>query len=198
VIVDPVDVDRRIERKMLELRIDRDARRALDAQEGGPIVEPEILTLRERLKRPRVTMTTGSNAGKSRDRACCAQRSSRLAIRRSRATTSAVWPMGTTGWGKTALSATSGVIVDLDFEMSEAQQINWLRDQKIRRDDKVIPISMRGSAARFNILDPDIRREWAKRLRVLGTEAIVWIASVPGRRARPRRTPGDRPAVDCL
>src|SRR5690606_26456089 len=59
----------------------------------------------------------------------------------------------------------------LDFEMSEHQLDDWLGDQGIENDDKVVVAPMRGKAATFDIIDDDVRAEWATRLR--GTTYLV-------------------------
>jgi len=71
------------------------------------------------------------------------------------------------------VNATSGAIVVLDLEMSANQLDDGLRDQRIRRDDKIIPIPMRGAASAFNILDPERRSIWAKRFKSMSVEVIV-------------------------
>jgi hypothetical protein len=67
----------------------------------------------------------------------------------------------------------TGSVALLDFEMSERQLDAWLRAQRIRNDDQVIPIPFRGQAAAFNILDPEIRVQWAERLRERRTSYVI-------------------------
>jgi hypothetical protein len=40
----------------------------------------------------------------------------------------------------------------------------WLRDQDIDRTDAVSVLSLRGRSSSFNILDPEVRAEWAQRI----------------------------------
>lgn len=55
-------------------------------------------------------------------------------------------------------------VVLLDNEMSPSQIRRWLRDQGIRKTDAVDVVSLRGRLSSFNILDPEVRREWADRI----------------------------------
>jgi hypothetical protein len=75
--------------------------------------------------------------------------------------------------GQYDVVATSTTIAALDFEMSPDTHDAWLGAQRIRRDDKVLSILMRGNARAFDILDPGRRREWAQRLKVLGVEVLI-------------------------
>jgi hypothetical protein len=57
--------------------------------------------------------------------------------------------------------------------MSEAQLDAWLATQQIRNDDRVWPISLRGNAGAFDLLDPNVRAEWAVRFRQTGTRYLI-------------------------
>jgi hypothetical protein len=57
----------------------------------------------------------------------------------------------------------------LDFEMGADQLDDWLRDQQIRNDDRVLVMPMRGRAALFDLLDDRLLAEWAKLLSDRGT-----------------------------
>src|SRR5688572_840423 len=147
--------------------------RILEAEERGPILEPEILTLRERLAMPRTEPMW---------------RVARWQQKSARVLLPAQFKSGKTtlignyvrcladgdDWlGQDFVSATAGAIALLDFEMSAVQMDDWLRSQRIRRDDKVLAIPMRGNAAVFDILDTCRRSRWAKRLKVAGVETVV-------------------------
>ncbi len=67
--------------------------------------------------------------------------------------------------GRDAVTPIDGTLVLLDNEMSAYQGDEWLREQGIRHDDRVVPVSLRGRAASFNILDDRIRGEWVRRVR---------------------------------
>jgi hypothetical protein len=171
--IDPVDLERRVGQELLKLRVRRHAERALASEERGPFAEPEILTLRERLARPRTPTL---------------YRIDRWQPPGSRVMLAAQFKAGKTtlignyircladgdDWlGQDLVSATSGAIALLDFEMAVSQLDDWLQAQRIRRDDKVIAIPMRGYASAFDILDPHVRDRWVKRLKVLGAEALI-------------------------
>jgi hypothetical protein len=50
-----------------------------------------------------------------------------------------------------------GSVIHIDTEMSGAQLDEWLRAQRIQRDDRVIVIPLRGQVAALNLLDQDTR-----------------------------------------
>ena len=60
----------------------------------------------------------------------------------------------------------------LDFEMDARKIRQWLRDQKITYGDHVHVIPLRGKVSRFDILDPEIRSQWATRLR--GSDVAIF------------------------
>lgn len=59
----------------------------------------------------------------------------------------------------------------IDNELSTRQLRRWYRDQNITHTDAVDIIPLRGAAATFDILDPVIRQQWAKRL--AGTDFLI-------------------------
>jgi hypothetical protein len=61
----------------------------------------------------------------------------------------------------------------LDFEMGENQLDRWYADQDIRNPGQVFLVSLRGSAAAFDILDPVIRAQWVARLKAEGCRYLV-------------------------
>jgi hypothetical protein len=61
----------------------------------------------------------------------------------------------------------------LDAELPKQTLQEWLRDQAIENVDNVVPISLRGREASFNILDEATRARWAEALRGLGIEVLV-------------------------
>lgn len=65
------------------------------------------------------------------------------------------------------------VVVGLDNEMNDSMLNDWYRAQQIRHPDKVRLLAMRGTVAQFNILDPLIRRHWARRLKSYGTTDLI-------------------------
>jgi hypothetical protein len=59
----------------------------------------------------------------------------------------------------------TGTVVLLDFEMGAGQLTDWLGAQRIRADDRVVVVPLRGRAASFDITDAKVRAEWVARLR---------------------------------
>lgn len=57
-----------------------------------------------------------------------------------------------------------GRVVLLDNEMSRSQVRRWLRDQGVRKTDAVEIVTLRGRLSSFNILNPEVRNEWASRI----------------------------------
>ena len=66
----------------------------------------------------------------------------------------------------------NGCVAVCDLEMS-TQLFDWLGDQRIRRDDRLIVIPMRGQASTFNILDDEIRSLWARRFKAAGVVYLI-------------------------
>lgn len=62
-----------------------------------------------------------------------------------------------------------GTIAVFDNELYIGTIRRWLRDQGIRNTDRVVVIPLRGAVSSFNIIDPDVRAEWAATLRSHGT-----------------------------
>jgi hypothetical protein len=71
------------------------------------------------------------------------------------------------------VSRLTGVLALVDFEMQESQLDTWLASQNIRNDDRVFPISLRGKASAFDILDPRVRADWALRFRQASTDYLM-------------------------
>jgi hypothetical protein len=74
---------------------------------------------------------------------------------------------------KHGVSPISGTVAVLDFEMGADQLDNWLRDQRIRNDDRVRVEALRGRAAAFDLLDERRRAKWAELLRQHGAGYLV-------------------------
>jgi hypothetical protein len=153
-----------LSREVANQRLRRDARRILEAEDRPPPIRPEVLTLRERLARPVPSTVFRIDGWQPAG---------------SRVVLAAQYKAGkTTMTGNLARSLVDGdpwldlakvtpidtALVILDFEMSPAQMDQWLGDQGIRNDDRVIPIPMRGNAGAFDLLDPARRTQWAAEL----------------------------------
>lgn len=61
----------------------------------------------------------------------------------------------------------------LDAELPLQTLQEWLRDQRIENGENVLPISLRGREAAFNVMDAATRARWAETLRGLGVEVLV-------------------------
>jgi hypothetical protein len=147
------------------LRDDRAIKRELDAEERAPLEAPDVATLRERLARPRTET---------------AWRIERWQPAHSRIMLSAQFKAGkTTLVGNLIRSLTDGdpflsrdvvtrvkgCVALLDFEMGQTQLDEWLRVQRIRADDRVLIIPLRGMASAFDITLPEVRSQWVARFR---------------------------------
>lgn len=55
-------------------------------------------------------------------------------------------------------------VVLIDDELSRRMVRQWLREQGILKTDAVTVFSLKGALSSFNILDPEVRREWAERI----------------------------------
>ena len=150
---------------MVSLRITREAGVASMLKSAALATPPSLMTLRERLERPRPALTWRINGWLPRG---------------ARVILSAQFKAGKTTlvgnlirsvvdsdeWlGVAAVTRIDGAVALFDFEMSEFQLDDWLRDQTIRHDGCVIVAAMRGRASTFNILDKAVRTKWATWLR---------------------------------
>jgi len=157
--------ERRITEVMERERIKRDAHRRLDAEECGPRTPPEVLTLRERLTRPRDDVAFRIDRWLPRDGRGV------FAAQAKTGKTTIVHNLirclvdGDAFLGRDAVTPIDGAVVLVDLEMSRTQLERWLTAQAIRNDHRVLPIALRGQATAFNILNPDVRAEWARRFR---------------------------------
>jgi len=155
--------EQRITTELARERARREARRRLDAEERGTAREPEIVTLQERLARPRQALLSRIDCWQPRD---------------ARVIVSAQFKAGKTVLvgnlirslvdgdpflGRDRVTPIAGRVALLDFEMSTTQLDDWLRAQGIRHADRVLVIPMRGQAGAFNILEPATRAAWAGR-----------------------------------
>jgi hypothetical protein len=67
--------------------------------------------------------------------------------------------------GKYQTEPIQGGVILLDFEMDDSRVRKWLRDQQIQNVVGGTVKPLRGKASSFDILDPQIRTEWAARIR---------------------------------
>ena len=168
----------RIEEELVRLRVTREARRRLDADEHGAATIPAFQTLRDRLALPRDPVR---------------YRIEGWMPRRGRVMLAAQFKAGkTTFVGNVIRSLVDdaafldrdrvvpidGTLALIDTEMSgddarQGQLDAWLADQGIREMDRVHPVPLRGRVAAFNLLDPHVRRDWAARFRGAGTTFLI-------------------------
>lgn len=160
-------------RELAIQRVRRDARRILDAEERPLVQRPEVLTLRERLARPRDPVRwriEGWQPVRSRIVLAAQFKAGKTTVTGNLARSL----LDGDDWlGRFKVDPISGTVVILDFEMGADQGDDWLGAQRIVNDDRVIPIWMRGNAAAFDILDRGRRAEWAAELRRLNCGYLV-------------------------
>ena len=156
-------------------RIRREARRLIDTEERGQTSHtPSLQTLRERLTAP-----LAPTSYRIEGRQPCGSRvmlAAQFKAGKTTLTGNLIRSLidGDLFLGRDAVSPIAGRAVVLDFEMSESQLVSWLADQKIRDDDRVIAVALRGRAVAFDILNVDIRARWAQRLRGVACTYLVW------------------------
>jgi hypothetical protein len=155
----------RLAEELALLRARREARRLLDAEERPPASLPEILTLRERLQRPREPVTyriEGWQPAGSRLVLVAQFKAGKTTLVGNLAR---VLVDGGLFLGRDQAHPVGGTVALVDVEMSAAQFDTWLASQKIVHDDRVVVVPLRGAAGAFDILTPDRRTEWAALLR---------------------------------
>jgi hypothetical protein len=167
------DHQRRVTAILERERAQREARRVLAAEDRAAITVPALRPLRERLSigEPEVSW-----------------RIARWQPRDSRVILAAPYKAGKTTLVANlirslvddipflqydAVDAITGTVVLLDTEMSDRQLDTWLKAQRIEGDDRVIVGSLRGRAARFNVIDPTIRTAWARRLHEVKASYLI-------------------------
>ena len=156
-----------------ELRILDEARHRLAVEHRGHIDPPELLTLRDRLARPRTPTRWRIDGWQPAGSRVV------LAAQFKAGKTTLVGNLirslvdGDDWLDKHEATPVSGTVAVLDFEMGADQLDDWLRDQQIRKDDQVLVIPMRGRAALFDLLDDRRLAEWAKLLHNRSTEYLI-------------------------
>lgn len=165
--------DREVSAETRKLRVRDEARRALAAELRGTVDPPAIASLRDRLARPRPPQRWRISDWQPVGARVM------LAAQFKAGKTSVVGNLarclvdGDLWLGRHEIAPVDGTVVIIDFEMSDHQLDDWLRDQGIRHDDRIIVVPMRGRAAAFDILDPRVLAEWAARLRDCGAAYVV-------------------------
>ena len=130
----------RVQAEMSRERARREARRRLDAEERGAIPQPEILTLRERLARPRVASAWRIAGWQPRDLRVM------LAAQYKAGKTTTVGGVvrclvdDDLHPGRAVVTPVTGTVALLDTEISAGQLEDWLGAQRIRNDDRVVVV----------------------------------------------------------
>lgn len=152
------------------LRIDREARRLVAAEERADVPFPEALSLADLLDEPEEPVV---------------YRIDRLWPTAGRVVLAAPMKSGkTTLTGNLARSLVDGDpflgefevdpvrrVVVLDDEMDRSQIKRWLRAQGIEHPERVTVVPMRGRVASFDLLDPAVRAEWVEVIR--GADVVL-------------------------
>jgi AAA domain len=172
----PADVDLAegaIQHRMTVLRVDREARRRLDDEDRPPITLPPIKRLDELLAEPDTEQQ---------------YRIDQLAPADARIMLNAQWKAGKTTivgnlaralvdnepfLGRFGVNMPAQHVVLIDDELSENTVRRWLREQNIANTAAVNVITLRGKLSTFNLLDDQLRAEWAQRLGALGCDYLV-------------------------
>jgi hypothetical protein len=77
--------------------------------------------------------------------------------------------------GKFAVNHTAHRIVVIDNEMTEPMLRRWLRRQQVRNTAAVADVvNLRGQAGLFDMSNHRLRGEWARRLRDLGCDVVIF------------------------
>ena len=155
-----------------EKRLDREIKRELDAEDRPPFVMPEIVSLMERLKKEiDETAWRIANLLPVDARALLA---AQFKAGKTTLTMNLVRALADGGnFLDCRVDTVDGTVVVLDFEMSDRQLAEWYRAADIENSDSVFLIPLRGSASGFDIRIPEVRSQWAERLKTLDCEFLV-------------------------
>ena len=154
-------------------RLRREARRIVDTEERGGDIVPGGLTLREFL-----SVDDGPLEYRIADFQPVGTRVMCAATFKSGKTTLRDQVAGLVVDGGRFLGAYDVVPIDgavamIDTEMSPRQLRAWLRDQRIRHDDRIVLFSLRGAAASLNLLDARVRARWAAQLSAFNVRYLI-------------------------
>lgn len=155
-------------------RARREARRRVDAEERGAIVWPEILTLRERLQRPRPEKRwriEGWQLEKTRVVIEAQFKAGKTTIRDNYIRSIVD---GDPFLDRYPVTRFPGKVVVLDTELSGDMLDRWLDESRIQFQENVIPIPFRGKMGALNLVDAGVRAELVARIRDrVGAETIT-------------------------
>jgi hypothetical protein len=69
--------------------------------------------------------------------------------------------------------------VILDLELSETMMREWLKDQNIKTQERVVVVPMRGMGASLNLMLPAVRQQWASRLQQWNCQVLILDCLLP-------------------
>lgn len=160
-------------RELHTLKVRGEARRLYAAEQRAKVDPPEVLTLAERLARPRVTIQYRIDEWQPLGSRVV------LAAQRKAGKTTLVGNLarsladGKRFLGVAECRPVEGTVAILDFEMSDAMLDHWLEDQQIEHQERVVVIAARGLASTFDLRDDAVVEEWAARLSALRVEYLI-------------------------
>lgn len=167
---DPLDL--LVADELDRMRVRDRARRQFALETAPPPELPEVLTLKERLARPQPPVSwriEGWQPAGTRVLVAAQYKAGKTTLTGNLArclVDSEPW-LGVAQVNPVL----TGKVTILDFEMSERLIDEWLSDQGITHDDRVMVLPLRGKATAFDILTDSTRREWADRLK--DTEYLI-------------------------
>jgi hypothetical protein len=164
---------RRLDEEVVRERARRAAKRQVDQEERGAVTWPEMLTLRQRLAlpMPRLAYRVADVQLKDTRNLLVAQFKAGKTTLVNNLVRSLV--DGDAFLGKFRVEPITGAVAVIDTELGQPMLERWLADQNIRNADRVVPISLKGNLAAFNILDERIRQDIANRLQAIGCEYVI-------------------------
>jgi hypothetical protein len=154
-------------------RARREARRQLEREERGDEGLPTLATLRALLAAPRPEVRWTIPKWQPADSRVM------LAAQYKAGKTTAVGNLlrslvdGDDWLGVATVTPIAGTVALLDTEMSEGMLLDWLADQRIVADDRVVPVALRGRVGALDLLDNGRRGEWVALLREAGARYLV-------------------------
>jgi DnaB-like helicase N terminal domain/AAA domain len=151
----------------------REARRLVDAEERGPIVWPEMLTLNQRLARPRQPKAyriEGWQPENTRVMLAAQFKAGKTTLRDNYVRSIVD---GDRFLDRYAVVAVTGKVAILDTELHPDMLDQWLDDQRIQFPERVVPIPFKNALSGLNFLDRVVRSELAARLREQGVVLVI-------------------------
>lgn len=154
-------------------RVRREARRRVDAEDRGPIIAPEMITLaalRQEPDPPIAWRLDGWQPAETRVVVAAARKTGKTTL-----VTSLVRSLvdGDPWLGQSRAWPIDGCVAILDTEMGRRQLRGWYRDACIQDEHRVVLVPLRGHSARLDLQNPACRAAWANWLRGLDARYLV-------------------------